>query len=172
MAIYAFSQQAETRPHAVDFQCQSWPPVPPLDGYFLSSRYSGPFCWGRTTSCPIMKMGVVPWKGWARVYSHYSEVVQVAGFILGNDPVVFLNVKLSSWSLSHARFSFLLCSALLVRRANLIQVARQTFRQVNTHPPRGDACVHSCVGLFLFIGLMFFLFGSTPSETVASQTLL
>jgi pheromone a factor receptor len=52
------------------------------------------------------KMGVVPWMGWARMHSHYSEVVQVAGFTWRNDPVASLNLELFRWSLVACAFIF------------------------------------------------------------------
>ncbi|KAF8491683.1 pheromone A receptor-domain-containing protein, partial [Russula emetica] len=54
----------------------------------------------------IAKMGVVPWKGWALMHSHYSKVVQVAGFIWKNDPVSSRNLELSRWSLVACAFIF------------------------------------------------------------------
>ena len=52
------------------------------------------------------KTGVVPWKGWARMHSHYSKVVQIAGFIWRNDPVVSLDLELDRWSLVLCAFLF------------------------------------------------------------------
>src|SRR5713101_1754178 len=52
------------------------------------------------------KRGVVPWKGWATVHIHYSEVTQVAGFIWKNDPMISLNLELFRWSLVACAFTF------------------------------------------------------------------
>lgn len=52
------------------------------------------------------RQGVVPWPGWAAVHSHYSEVMQVAGFIWRNDPVASLNLELTRWSLVACAFIF------------------------------------------------------------------
>ncbi|KAI0271184.1 pheromone A receptor-domain-containing protein [Russula aff. rugulosa BPL654] len=54
----------------------------------------------------ITKMGVVPWKGWARMHSHYSDVEQLAGLSWRNDPVVALNLELFRWSLVACAFLF------------------------------------------------------------------
>jgi Pheromone A receptor len=51
------------------------------------------------------KDGVVPWKGWAAMHSHYSEVNQVAGFIWRDDPVAYL-FELFRWSLVACSFIF------------------------------------------------------------------
>jgi len=52
------------------------------------------------------KTGVIPWKGWATVHRHFSEVNQVASFIWKNDPVVSLNLELFRWSLVACAFTF------------------------------------------------------------------
>jgi pheromone a factor receptor len=52
------------------------------------------------------KEGVVPWEGWAAVHSHYSEVVQVAGFIWKNDPVASAQLEMFRWSLVACAFIF------------------------------------------------------------------
>jgi pheromone a factor receptor len=53
-----------------------------------------------------VKSGVVPWTGWAGVHSHYSQVIQVAGFTWRNDPVASLNLELFRWSLVVCAFLF------------------------------------------------------------------
>jgi pheromone a factor receptor len=52
------------------------------------------------------KHGVEPWKGWAFVHSHYSEVVQVAGFIWRNDPATTANLEMFRWSVVVCAFLF------------------------------------------------------------------
>ncbi len=51
-------------------------------------------------------VGVVPWKGWAAMHSHYSKVPQIAGFIWRNDPLASLGVELFRWSLVACAFIF------------------------------------------------------------------
>ena len=52
------------------------------------------------------KGGVIPWKSWAHVHSHYSEVVQVAGFIWKNIHVASVNLEMFRWSLVACSFIF------------------------------------------------------------------
>jgi pheromone a factor receptor len=52
------------------------------------------------------KHGIVPWKGWAFVHSHYSEVGQVAGFIWRNDPATTANLERNRWELVLCAFIF------------------------------------------------------------------
>ena len=52
------------------------------------------------------KGGVVPWKSWAHVHSHYSAVVQVAAFIWKNIHVAAVNLEMFRWSLVACSFIF------------------------------------------------------------------
>ncbi|SRR6266576_1202316 len=52
------------------------------------------------------KMGLVPWKGWARMHSHYSEITQIAGFIWRDEPLMSLALELPRWSLVSCAFVF------------------------------------------------------------------
>jgi hypothetical protein len=52
------------------------------------------------------RSGVTPWKGWASMHSHYSEVGQVAGFTWKNVPEVAIPVEMFRWSLVACAFVF------------------------------------------------------------------
>ncbi|KAF8468722.1 pheromone receptor [Russula ochroleuca] len=52
------------------------------------------------------KAGVQPWQGWAATHSHYSDVVQVAGFIWKNDPNLAGGLEIFRWSLVACAFIF------------------------------------------------------------------
>src|SRR6266849_2721289 len=41
-----------------------------------------------------VKIGVIPWRGWAAMHSYNSSVAQVAGFIWRNDPVASRSLEL------------------------------------------------------------------------------
>jgi pheromone a factor receptor len=69
------------------------------------------------------KMGVVPWGGWARVHSHYSEVIQIAGFTWRNEPMVSLNLELSRWS-------FVVCAFLFFALFGFTGEAREHYYRV------------------------------------------
>ena len=53
-----------------------------------------------------VKNGLEPWKGWAVVHSHYSEVIQIAAFIWRAEPQVVLALEMSRWSLVACAFLF------------------------------------------------------------------
>lgn len=53
-----------------------------------------------------VKIGIVPWKGWAHMHGHYSEVGQYAAFIWKNDHVATLDLELFRWSLVGCAFLF------------------------------------------------------------------
>src|SRR5713101_5475199 len=53
-----------------------------------------------------VKIGVIPWRGWAAMHSYNSSVAQVAGFIWGNDPVASRSLELFRWSLVECAFIF------------------------------------------------------------------
>ncbi|KAI0271185.1 pheromone A receptor-domain-containing protein [Russula aff. rugulosa BPL654] len=53
-----------------------------------------------------VKWGLEPWKGWAVVHSHYSEVVQIAAFIWRAEPQAVLALEMSRWSLVACAFLF------------------------------------------------------------------
>jgi len=52
------------------------------------------------------KLGVVPWKGWAAMHRHFSEVLQIPGFIWRNDPLASLGLELFRWELVACAFIF------------------------------------------------------------------
>ena len=52
------------------------------------------------------KAGVVPWRGWARMHSHSSEVIQVAGFIWRNNPQGSVDIEMFRWEHVGCAFIF------------------------------------------------------------------
>ncbi|KAF8491698.1 pheromone receptor [Russula emetica] len=53
-----------------------------------------------------VKLGIRPWKGWANMHSHYSEVGQVAGFTWKNVPEMATALEMFRWSLVACEFVF------------------------------------------------------------------
>jgi pheromone a factor receptor len=52
------------------------------------------------------KLGIRPWKGWASMHSHFSEVGQVAGFTWKNVPETATALEMFRWSLVLCAFLF------------------------------------------------------------------
>ena len=52
----------------------------------------------------IARSGVVPWKGWASMHSHYSEVEQIAGFTWKSITDVAFGLEMFRWSLVACAF--------------------------------------------------------------------
>ena len=72
-----------------------------------------------------VKSGVVPWKGWDEMHSHYSTVAQIAGFIWKNDPAAVTGLELFRWSL-------VFCSFIFFAFFGFADEARQHYRRVYT----------------------------------------
>ena len=92
------------------------------------------------------KAGVVPWRGWARMHSYSSEVVQVAGFIWRNDPRGLVNIEMFRWSLIGCAFIFFAFFGFSVEaREHYYRLYKLLARPVgkSTSTPRGTqpACV-------------------------------
>jgi hypothetical protein len=71
------------------------------------------------------KSGVLPWKSWADTHSHYSVVLQIAGFIWKNDPAAVTGLELFRWSL-------IFCSFIFFAFFGFADEARQHYRRVYT----------------------------------------
>jgi pheromone a factor receptor len=103
MAIYAFYKRRQTHMRLMSS---------PNRGRYLRLmaisfiEILGTIPMGTYYIAAVVKEGVIPWKGWARMHSHYSEVVQVAGFIWRNDPKMSFNAELGRWSLVLCAFIF------------------------------------------------------------------
>jgi pheromone a factor receptor len=52
------------------------------------------------------KLGIIPWKGWASMHSHFSEVEQFAGFTWKNVPELAIPLEMFRWSLIACAFIF------------------------------------------------------------------
>ena len=104
----------------------------------------------------IAKTGLVPWEGWARMHSHYSEVGQVAGFIWRNNPVASRNLELFRWSLVLCAFLFFALFGFAGEaREHYYRLYKSLARRIGkstSTPHRAPlACVVRLFGLSLFI---------------------
>jgi pheromone a factor receptor len=52
------------------------------------------------------KSSITPWKGWASMHRHYSEVEQIAGFTWKNVPEAATGLEMFRWSLVACAFLF------------------------------------------------------------------
>jgi pheromone a factor receptor len=52
------------------------------------------------------KLGLEPWKGWASMHSHYSEVNQFPNSLWKNDPNTASTIEMYRWSLVACAFVF------------------------------------------------------------------
>jgi hypothetical protein len=52
------------------------------------------------------KLGIIPWKGWASMHSHYSEVNQVAGVTWKSVPELALALEMDRWEIVAFAFVF------------------------------------------------------------------
>lgn len=99
------------------------------------------------------RMGVVPWKGWAVVHRHYSEVEQIASSIWRNDSVGALNLERFRWSLVASAFLFFALFGLASEAREhyyslYLSLARRMGKSVIT-PHESFACVVSRAALIL-----------------------
>jgi hypothetical protein len=118
----------------------------------------------------IAKMGVAPWKGWARMHSHRSEVIQVAGFIWKNNPVLSFELELLRWSLVACAFLFFALFGITGEaREHYYRLYKSLARRIgkSTSTPHGAplACVVRlpCWSVLIHLGLRHSFSCSTPS---------
>ena len=52
------------------------------------------------------KLGIRPWKGFASMHSHYSEVNQISGLLWRDDPKLVISLEMFRWSLVACAFIF------------------------------------------------------------------
>ena len=52
------------------------------------------------------KLGIKPWKGFASMHSHYSEVNQISGLLWRDDPKLVISLEMFRWSLVACAFIF------------------------------------------------------------------
>jgi hypothetical protein len=110
------------------------------------------------------KIGVEPWKGWARMHSHYSEVEHVAGFIWRNGSH---NIELFRWSLVLCAFIFFALFGFAGEaREHYYRLYNSLARRIgnSTSTPHGTplACVVR-LPCWSVLGLRDSFFCSTPS---------
>jgi hypothetical protein len=100
-----------------------------------------------------VKMGIEPWKSWADTHSHYSVVLQVAGFVWKNVPEVAMDLELYRWSLVLCAFVFFALFGFAVEaREHYYRLYKSLARCVgysmSTGTPHGAP--HACVLLLVY----------------------
>ena len=105
------------------------------------------------------KFGIVPWKGWVRMHSHYSKVEQVAAFIWKNEYRAAFGLEMFRWSLVVCAFLFFTLFGLsgearehYYRLYKLL--ARRIGRSTSTARGAHPACVVRlpCWSVFIHLG--------------------
>src|ERR1700733_4803205 len=126
----------------------------PLGAYFIVSN---------------AKMGVIPWKGWAAMHSHYSVVEQVAGLIWRNVPVMSLNIELFRWSLVACAFIFFALFGFAGEaREHYHRLYKSLARRIGKSTSTPHAAPLACVVLLIcpypvrLTSLFFFQYSTSP----------
>jgi pheromone a factor receptor len=93
-----------------------------------------------------VKMGLVRWKGWAVVHSHYSEVIQVAGFIWRGNSQDAFNLELNRWSLVACAFIFFALFGLSGEaREHYCRLYNSLARRIGKSPSTPHKALLACV---------------------------
>lgn len=171
MAIYAFYKRRQTHMQLISS---------PNRGLYLRLmaisfiEILGTIPFGTYYIVSVVKTGLLPWKGWANMHSHYSEVMQVAGFIWREIPETSFSLELSRWSLVLCAFIFFSLFGLAGEaREHYYRLYQSLARRIgkSTSIPHGapPACV-VVVYLSLFTwAYVFQFFRSTPSGPYAKR---
>jgi pheromone a factor receptor len=92
------------------------------------------------------KNGIKPWKGWASMHSHYSEVNQVAGFSWKNDPRTATCLEMFRWSLVACAFIFFALFGFAVEaREQCYRLYKLLARRIGTSPSAAHGAPHPYV---------------------------
>ena len=119
-----------------------------------------------------VEAGFDPWKGWAPMHSHYSEVIQVAGFIWKNDPVVSRNVEIFRWLLVACAFAiFALFGFAVEAREQYYRLYKLLARRISTSSSTPREAPHAYVVRSLCCSVLIHL-GSYIIIAVLRQSLM
>jgi len=93
------------------------------------------------------KAGIIPWKGWAYMHRHYSEVIQVAGFTWKNDPEMAINLEMFRWSLVFCAFLFFALFGFAAEaREHYYRLYKSLARRIGkSSTPTPPGAPHACV---------------------------
>ena len=92
------------------------------------------------------KLGIEPWKGWASMHSHYSEVDQFAGFIWKNDPKTVTSLEMFRWSLVACAFIFFALFGFVVEaREQYYRLYKLLARCISTSSSAAHGAPHAYV---------------------------
>jgi pheromone a factor receptor len=92
------------------------------------------------------KSGVSPWKGWASMHSHYSEVEQVAGFTWKNVPKMATGLEMFRWSLVACAFLFFALYGFAVEaREQYYRLYKLLTRRIGTSSSGSHEAPHAYV---------------------------
>jgi pheromone a factor receptor len=119
------------------------------------------------------RSGVTPWKGWASMHSHYSEVEQVADFTWKNVPEVAIPLEMFRWSLVACAFVFFALFGLAVEaREQYYRLYRLLARRICTSSSSPHGAPHAYVVRSLCChrpdssGLIFFFIFAVPHQSL------
>jgi pheromone a factor receptor len=92
------------------------------------------------------RSGVTPWKGWANMHSHYSEVEQVADSTWKNVPEAATGLEMFRWSLVACAFLFFALYGFTVEaREAYYRLYKLLARRINTSLPASHSAPRAYV---------------------------
>jgi pheromone a factor receptor len=92
------------------------------------------------------KLGISPWKGWASMHSHYSEVNQLPSVEWKNDLKIANLLEMYRWSLVACAFVFFTLFGFAVEaREQYYRLYKSLTRRISTSSPAPHGAPHAYV---------------------------